>query len=396
MRFNRFLEANLLDAVTGFSASNLKADLFLSQFLRSKKIGKRDRLWISDRFYYYLRHKLFFDKISSLNTLPKNIAMMFENEPDDELLKKREELKKTGDFEDLYNRSFSSFLKKRIAGYYKENVFEWLNTKSKIAARANLHKIQRDILLEKLRENGFEVELTPFSSAGILILNGSSKLKKSELFKEGFFEFQDESSQIASMLVNRNSKTMFDCCAGGGGKSLAVSSLFPEIDVTASDIRFHLFKEIQERAQRAGTKIRTVSHDSVKNRLFDTVFVDAPCSGSGVLRRNPADRYEITERSVENNVALQHELIAKFSENVSNGGELIYVTCSFLKEENESIVEKFLNENSGFVLMPACDRLSENGLRNLSEKQITDNGYFRTAPFFERDLMFGAVLKKIR
>jgi hypothetical protein len=119
MRFNRFLEANLLDAVTGFSASNLKADLFLSQFLRSKKIGKRDRLWISDRFYYYLRHKLFFDKISSLNTLPKNIAMMFENEPDDELLKKREELKEPLILKNFITEVFRLFSKKELPGIIK-------------------------------------------------------------------------------------------------------------------------------------------------------------------------------------------------------------------------------------------------------------------------------------
>ncbi|HSW59723.1 MAG TPA: RsmB/NOP family class I SAM-dependent RNA methyltransferase [bacterium] len=396
MRFNRFLEAHLNDAIHGFSESNFKADIFLNQFLRSKKIGKRDRLWVSDRFYYYLRHKLFFDKISSDNTLSKNIAMMFENEPDDKLVEKITELKNINDFENLYNKSFSSFLQKRIGECYNENAFEWFNTKSKIVIRTNLHKIQRDILLQKLKDNGFEVEMTPVSPAGIKILNSSSNLKNSELFKEGYFEFQDESSQLASFLVNRNFKKMLDCCAGGGGKSLAVRSFFADMEITASDIRSHLFKEIEERSARAGAKIRTAGYGLVQDLFFDTVFVDAPCSGSGVLRRNPADRYEITKRSVEEIAGLQSELISKFSKNVSVGGELIYVTCSFLKEENEDIVERFLNENNDFQLVSADERFNVNGLNVESEMKITHNGYLRTEPLFERDLMFGAVLKKIR
>jgi len=396
MRFNRFLEANLNDAIHGFSESNFKADIFLNQFLRSKKIGKRDRMWVSDRFYYYLRRKLFFDKISSDNTLSKNIAMMFENEPDDKLAEKITELKNINDFENLYNKSFSFFLQKRIGECYSENAFEWFNTKSKIVIRTNLHKIQRDILLQKLKDNGFEVEMTPVSPAGIMILNSSSNLRNSELFKEGYFEFQDESSQLASFLVNRNFKKMLDCCAGGGGKSLAVRSFFADMEITASDIRAHLFKEIEERSARAGAKIRTAGYGLVQDRLFDTVFVDAPCSGSGVLRRNPADRYEITKRSVEEIAGLQAELISKFSKNVSVGGELIYVTCSFLKEENEDIVERFLNENNDFQLVSADERFNVNGLNVESEMKITHNGYLRTEPLFERDLMFGAVLKKIR
>jgi 16S rRNA (cytosine967-C5)-methyltransferase len=115
-----------------------------------------------------------------------------------------------------------------------------------------------------------------------------------------------------------------------------------------------------------------------------------------VLRRNPADRYEITKRSVEEIAGLQSELISKFSKNVSVGGELIYVTCSFLKEENEDIVERFLNESNDFQLVSADERFNVNGLNVESEMKITHNGYLRTAPLFERDLMFGAVLKKIR
>ena len=396
MRFNRFLEANLSEALTSFALSNLKADIFLGSFLRSKKIGKRDRLWVSDRFYFYLRHKFFFDEISTVTTIAKNIAMMFDNEPDEFLTEKTALLKSSDDFENLYNRSFSPFVKKRITEYYGDGSFNWFNTKSDITIRTNLKKIDREGLIKKLSLENFEVEKTPLSPAGITVLSGSSNLRNSPLFEQGLFEFQDESSQIASLLVNKDSKTFFDCCAGGGGKSLAVKSFFPDVSVTASDIRVHLFKEIEERSKRAGIKIQTAGYQAAKTTSFDTVFIDAPCSGSGVLRRNPADRYLILEESVKELVKLQSEILLKFSQNVKSSGELIYVTCSFIKEENEEIIEKFLLECKDFKLISAAVRLIENGISDSSAQSVTSDNYFRTLPFSQRDLMFGAILKKMR
>ncbi|MGI6394969.1 MAG: RsmB/NOP family class I SAM-dependent RNA methyltransferase [bacterium] len=394
MRFNQFLETNLNGAIEEVKRAGLKADIFLNRFLKSKKIGKRDRAWLSDRFYFYFRHKLFFDELSSKNPA-KEVAMVFENELSLELKEKIERLKENNLFDELFYKSCTPFLRKKIEESYSADFFKWLNTKSKVVIRANLKKNEAAHLLNELIKENVEAEKTPLSPAGVLFLNETSSLKNLKLFEEGFFEFQDESSQLVSLLVNKNHRALLDCCAGGGGKSLAIKSFFPQIELFASDIRTYLLKEIKKRAERARVKIKTCEYSTVGG-VFDTVFIDAPCSGSGVLRRNPADRYEINEKSVAENTKVQLDLLLKFSKLLPLKGELIYATCSFLKEENESIVQKFLSKNSGFKVVSAFERLKENGIEVDCKSEITEGEYFRTAPFFERDLMFGAILKRTK
>ena len=393
MRFNQFL-GNILASALERECSGDKYDILLNDIFKAKRLGKRDRIWVSDRFFFYLRHKLFFDEVSeNTESLARNIAMIFENEPDEILSKKIEILQKNGTYDRLFNESFPDFLSNKIRSLYGSDAFFWFNSKARTVLRTNLWKISRDELSERLKNEGFDNFPSEFSPAGIILEPTNKSLKNIELFEKGFFEFQDESSQLASLLVNRNSRTLLEPCAGGGGKSLSISSFFSDIKVTASDTRTHLFKEIKERATRAGTRIETAAFQDIDGD-FDTVFIDSPCSGSGVLRRNPGDRWNINEKMLSDLNKLQSELIRKFAAKVKKGGELIYITCSFLECENEEIVQNFLTENRSFSLIPAETRLSENIKNSTDFSAITDGPFFRTKPISERDLMFGAVMKR--
>lgn len=395
MRFNQFL-GNILSTALERQSEGNKYDILLNDIFKEKRLGKRDRIWVSDRFFFYLRHKLFFDEVSENSEIcAKNIAMVFEDEPDEILSGKIEILQKNGTYDQLFDESFPELLSNEIRALYGKNAFEWFNSKAKTHLRTNLARISRVELSARLEHEGFENFPTEISPAGIILEPTNKSLKNIELFEKGFFEFQDESSQLASLLVNKNTKTLLEPCAGGGGKSLSIASFFKNIEITASDSRTYLFKEIKERAARAGTKIKTSTFDAI-NTQFDTVFIDSPCSGSGVIRRNPGDRWKIDEKMLSDLNNLQKELIQKFSEKVRTGGELIYVTCSFLKCENEEIIQDFLNKNKDFSLIPAKERLLENLGNEELLSEITDGDFLKIKPMHERDLMFGAVLTRRR
>jgi tRNA and rRNA cytosine-C5-methylases len=393
MRFNQFL-GNILSTALERQSDGDKYDILLNDIFKAKRLGKRDRIWVSDRFFFYLRHKLFFDEVSENSEIcAKNIAMVFEDETDEILSRKIEILQKNGTYDQLFNESFPEILSNEIRTLYGKNAFEWFNSKAKTHLRTNLAKISREEISEMLKNEGFANSPAPLSPAGIILEPTNKSLKNSELFEKGFFEFQDESSQLASLLVNKNCKTLLEPCAGGGGKSLSIASFFKNIEITASDSRTYLFKEIKERAARAGTKIKTAGFQDISDN-FDTVFIDSPCSGSGVLRRNPGDRWKIDEKMLSDLNNLQKELIQKFSEKVRTGGELIYVTCSFLGCENEGIIKDFLNKNKNFSLIPAKERLLENLGNEELLSEITNGDFLKIKPMHERDLMFGAVMKR--
>lgn len=395
MRINRFLEAELNEAIEGFFQKKDKADVFLNNRFKLKRLGKRDREWVRDRFYFYIRHKFLFEELKRIDgSKAKTVAMIFDNEPDDELSTQISALKNNGLYDRLFNQSFSEFLVEKIRDQFGESAFEWFNSKAETVIRTNLRKISRKDLIGKLEKEGYVLEITPISPAGIIIKSACSNLKNSQVFDDGFFEFQDESSQLTTLLVNRKTATFFDSCAGGGGKSLAAGTFFYGIKITASDIRTHLFDEISSRSKRAGIKIITKNTSEISKLMVDTVFVDAPCSGSGVLRRNPADRWIIGQNIIKELQNTQKKILKDHSRHVKPGGELIYVTCSFLKEENEQIVEEFLNKNKEFSIVPAIERMHENIPEFSDLKQVTQGDYFRISPNFSRDLMFGAILRK--
>ncbi|MEK6606853.1 MAG: RsmB/NOP family class I SAM-dependent RNA methyltransferase [Myxococcota bacterium] len=220
-----------------------------------------------------------------------------------------------------------------------------------MTVRTNAARISRDALRERLATEGVASTPTPLTPDG-LRLDGHPNLRALACWKEGLLEAQDEGSQlVASMVDAPGGGLVVDACAGAGGKTLALAARARGGRVVALDVDARRIAELRERARRAGASaIETalVAADApAPARLRDAadrVLIDAPCSGTGVLRRHPALRFALVEAEVDALPARQVELCVRFAACVRPGGRLIYATCSVLRSENEEVVAMTLRK----------------------------------------------------
>ncbi len=228
-----------------------------------------------------------------------------------------------------------------------------MSTRAPIDLRANALKASREQVLHELRSAGFEANATPYAPYGIRLnpAAGLSALQRSDPFRTGAFEFQDEGSQIVARLANaRNGERILDFAAGAGGKALALAAdMLNQGEIVAFDKTMQRMAPLQERARRAGaTVIRTCTGGLEPKAPFDAVLVDAPCSGSGTWRRNPDAKWRLTQEALNGYGKAQSALLDSAASLVKSGGTLVYATCSILRCENEDVVNSFLSRNRAF------------------------------------------------
>jgi 16S rRNA (cytosine967-C5)-methyltransferase len=252
---------------------------------------------------------------------------------------------------------------------------DWLAEAQAMAARptldlrANTLKANRDKVVKALDRSGAVATRIARNGVRIAAGEGASRLPNvtAELsFQKGWFEVQDEGSQIVADLVQpQEGQQLLDYCAGGGGKTLALSAAMNNKgQVHAYDADRKRLAPIIERLRRAGTRNVQV-HDDVRqlsayeNRL-DAVLVDAPCTGTGTWRRRPDTKWRLTQKNIEERQGQQIDALTSASAYVKPGGTLIYVTCSVLPEENDSQIRRFCTDNPQFSplqSLPAWEKL---------------------------------------
>lgn len=178
-------------------------------------------------------------------------------------------------------------------------------------------------------------------------------------FQKGWFEIQDEGSQIVADLVfARPGEQVLDFCAGAGGKTLALAAMMENKgQIHAYDTDKQRLKPIYERLKRAGIRNAQVhAPDADLSDLvqsMDRVVVDAPCTGTGTWRRRPDAKWKLTKETLEHRLTDQEEVLCEAAPFVKSGGFLVYITCSVLPEENENQVQTFLDNNADFELLSA-------------------------------------------
>ncbi len=243
-----------------------------------------------------------------------------------------------------------------------------LNYPAPLDLRSNPQKASRDDLLKALAAAGIDAGATLFAPFGVRVA-GKPALSKLEPFQQGWFEVQDEGSQLlCSLVAPRRGEMIVDFCAGAGGKTLALGAMMRSTGrLYAFDISERRLAKLKPRLARSGlSNVNPVlidsEHDAKIKRLagkIDRVLVDAPCSGLGTLRRNPDLKWRQSPESLAELTPKQASILASAARLVKRGGRLVYATCSILEAENEAIVQQFLATHPEFVLVSARDVLAE-------------------------------------
>lgn len=231
------------------------------------------------------------------------------------------------------------------------------NNQAILSLRTNTLKIDRETLLQRLRESQVSAEISRWTPEGILCEQHGA-LDSLSVLQEGFCQVQDESSMlVAHVLAPEPGEFIIDCCSAPGGKTTHIAALMNnQGHLLAGDIYEHKLEKIRENARRLGISIieaklmDALEIGTLYPQKADRVLVDAPCSGLGVLRRKPDARWRNKQEALQALPALQGAILKSASAAVKPGGVLVYSTCTITREENQAVVEKFLQENPAFVL----------------------------------------------
>ena len=229
-----------------------------------------------------------------------------------------------------------------------------LNSLAPVVLRVNTLKTSLEHLQQFLRQEGVETyPLRDYPDA--LQLVERSNIFKTQAFADGLFEVQDASSQKVApfMQIDDKVKRVIDTCAGAGGKTLHLATLMQNKgQIIAMDIYEQKLQELKRRARRNGvfnieTKLIEPKQLKRMHGTFDRVLIDAPCSGLGVLRRNPDAKWKLQPKFLDEIRTTQQEILQQYSKLLKKGGKLVYATCSILPSENHQQVETFLASEAG-------------------------------------------------
>lgn len=237
-----------------------------------------------------------------------------------------------------------------------EEICNCSNKKTKVTIRINSLKASKKVVEEKLNERNIQFEdgiLEDF-----LILDKVKNIENLDLFKQGLFTIQDEGAGLIPIILNPESNdTILDACSSPGGKTTYIAELMENKGkIEAWDIHEHRIKLVDDVVDRLGINIveAKVKDASIYNEeyleRFDKILLDVPCLGIGVLKRKPDIKWQRKKEDIEEITRLQLDILKTCSKYLKKGGQLIYSTCSILKEENQVIIEKFLRENNNFEI----------------------------------------------
>ena len=269
------------------------------------------------------------------------------------------------------------------------------NRISPLTLRVNTLKISREDLIKHLHARGIYATPTHISPDGLL-LNDPPPISELPLLKEGFFIIQDEASQLVTMVLNPQAgEVILDACAAPGGKTTHIAQRMENRGVViALDLTQDKLLLIEEMCRRLDIRIvkklradATQPLTSLEGMAFDRILVDVPCSGFGTLRRNPDLKWRRGEEDIKRLSLVQSAILNNLSRYVKGGGVLVYSTCTVFLEENEGVIEHFLQHHPEFRVDPVHQIMPE------PCRPLIQGGYIKTFP--PRDEMDGFFIARL-
>ncbi len=271
------------------------------------------------------------------------------------------------------------------------------NQRPELTLCCNSRKIERKNLVSRLCHRGIRARPGDLSPEAVLLEGDAGAVPFLPGYAKGLFHVQDQAAQLACHLVPRQVGPCLDACAGVGGKTMLLATLLAaNVPLTAIEPDQHRFALLRNNLERLELTARVTVHcqtlaehaRSTATR-YQAIFVDAPCSGTGVIRRQPDIRWNRTPEDLHRNQEVQTALLQEAASLLLPGGYLVYATCSLESEENEGVVDRFLEDHPGFSLLP-CKKQLPPAARHLTD----DRGLFTPLPSVTTDGFFAALLQR--
>jgi 16S rRNA (cytosine967-C5)-methyltransferase len=391
------------------------ADMVVSRYLRAHPIlGQQDRAFVADTVFTVLRRLRLLESLTGgrnprllvLAALTRLRGLSLREL--DAALKSRErdwlvDLKLRAEDGSLAVRcDLPDWLLARLQRQYGGDellaLAQSLQRSAPLDLRVNVIKTERAAVLARLAADGIGAQATPYSPVGVR-LEGKPQINRHALFLQGAVEIQDEGSQLlCQLLAPRRGEMVADFCAGAGGKTLALGALMRGSGrLYAFDVSEKRLAGLKPRLARSGLsnvhpQWIANEHDARLKRLagkLDRVLVDAPCTGTGTLRRNPDLKWRQDEGALAERRATQDAILTAAARLVKPGGMMLYATCSLLDEENTEVVASFLAAHDRFELRPANAVLAQQRI------ELDTGDYLRLAPHLHgTDGFFAALLAR--
>jgi 16S rRNA (cytosine967-C5)-methyltransferase len=398
MKLHKSLIMAVATALHRIFEEGVYADKAVEQILRQdKRWGSRDRKFIAETIYEMVRwwrliiHAAGYGDAGNYDYNRLIVAWLINKGIDlpewenisktdqQEILERYQELKKIRKFRESIPDWLDKVGEEELGGEIWEKEIHALNEEAKVVLRANGLKTDSNKLHEKLNVNGIDTERNSLYPEA-LILKKRVNLSVLEEYKSGLFEIQDASSQlIAPFLEVEPGMLVIDACAGAGGKSLHIASAMRNIGkIISMDVEEKKLIELKKRADRGGATIihSKLINEKALNELessADRLLLDVPCSGLGVIRRNPDAKWKLSVEFLGKVKETQKKIINEYSRMLKPGGVMVYATCSILPGENRGQVNEFLKKNPDFHFLEDKNIMPHEGFDGFYMAKIKRN-----------------------